>query len=154
MHSSDSHISDIKKPALASQTFSTAGVSAGNVYDITDVETITIFNEISSHTDGSFSVQDVQFSSVSNFASDVETFDITKDDYFLKNDRTPNSADALVQTIIAAVGQRKISLPNLSKNGKKFFRARFLRTVGTSAVNFVGNADYLFRYSKIPVIQS
>lgn len=154
MHSNDYFINTIKKTAVSSQAFNSAGVTNGVAIDISSVESIAIFNEISAFADGKWSIQDVQFSSKSDFTSDVETFDSTKIDYLLANDRTPSASDPITQTLLVAVGTRKLCVPSLSKDGKKFFRARFLRQNGSSAVDFTANAIYILNYSKSPVVQS
>ena len=134
--------------ALASAARSSAAVVNGAAIDISNAKSIALIHEVSAFTTGTSGIQDVQFADDSSFSENLTT--ITSDDFLLKNDRS-STTSAIAQTVLAAVGRRKLSLENRAVNSQKFMR---VRTVTTGTVVLTSNVIALIEENEQPVVQA
>lgn len=134
--------------ALASAARSSAAVQNGAAIDVSNVKGITLIHEVSVFATGTSGIQDVQFADDSSFTTNVTT--VTSDDFLMKNDRS-STTSAIAQTVLAAVGRRKLSIENRAVNSQKYMR---VRTVTTGTVDLTSNVIALLAENDSPVVQA
>lgn len=133
MNSRDPFIQTRVATALASVAISADAVQTGAAIDISNAVGLAFILECSAFTDGQISVQDIQFADDSSFTENLVT--ITSDDILMKNDRS-STVSAVLQTVLTAVGRKKISVENRAINGQKYAR---IRTVSADSADLTAN---------------
>lgn len=149
MNSKDHFFGTRVATALASAARSSAAVQTGVAIDISNAKSISLVHEVTAFTAGTAGIQDVQFADDSSFSVNVSTY--TTDDLLLKNDRS-SSTSAIAQTVLGAVGRRKLSFQNLAINSQQFMRVRGV-TVGGS-VGLTNSIIALMEEKIAPVVQA
>ena len=148
MNSRDHFFGTRVSTALASAALSSAAVQTGVAIDVSNASSIALVEEVSVFATGTFGIQDVQFADDSSFAVNLVT--ITSDDFLMKNDRS-STTSAIAQTVLAAVGRRKLSLENKAINTQKYMR---VRTVTTGTVSLTAGVIALIEENEKPVVQA
>ena len=134
--------------ALASSVITTNAVQTGVAIDVSNAIAIAVILNVSAWTSGSIGIQDVQFADDSAFTTNLVTY--TSDDVLLKNDRS-SLVSAITQSILSAIGRRKVSLENRAINNQKWMRVRTVSAGGASLT-----ADVIVQTSECisPVVQA
>lgn len=117
-----------KNLGLNIQVLSSDAVVNGNSIDLTGFNAVTSSIEVllisGVVTAGTIEVKDFQFSSVSDFSSDVSTIDINNYQDHLSKGDSSSDIDAITQTVIDSSNTfKKIGIH--SPFVKKYFRVRF-----------------------------
>ena len=134
--------------ALASSVITTDAVQTGVAIDVSNVIAIAFTLQVSAWTSGSVGIQDIQFADDNAFTTNLVTY--TSDDVLLKNNRS-SSVSAITQSILSAVGRRKVSLENRAINNQRFMR---VRTVSTGGASLTANVILIASESITPVVQA
>ena len=132
--------------AFSSATINHDNITNGIAIDISKYVALAFVLIVTSRTAGNVKIQDVQFADDAGFATNVKTF--STDDFLLPNDRYNQVDSAVDQTLLAAVGRKKLSLGNLMLNKQKFARVRLL---SANSANLVANVELIASEDKSPV---
>jgi len=132
--------------AFSSATINHDNITNGIAIDISKYVALAFVLIVTSRTAGNVKIQDVQFADDAGFATNVKTF--STDDFLLPNDRYNQVDSAVDQTLLAAVGRKKLSLGNLMLNKQKFARVRLL---SANSANLVANVELIASEDKSQV---
>lgn len=149
MNNRDQFINTRMKTALASVVIASDAVQNGVAIPLGKAVSLAFFLEVTAYTTGDIKIQDVQFADDQAFTLNVDTY--SSDDILLKNDRNDQVTTAVEQTLLAAVGTRKLSIENRALNDQAFVR---IRTITANTASLTANVKVVIGESVSPVVQS
>lgn len=135
--------------AVDQQAIDSDGVFTGNSIPLEKAVAIAFCLDVNAYTKGDVKVQDIQFADDAAFTENVDTY--TSDDILLKNDRSDQEISALDQTLLAALGKRKISIENRALNKQAFVR---IRLVSANTAILSATVWAILGESETPIVQA
>ena len=148
MNNRDQFVNTRVETALAESAIAADAVQTGVAIPVGKSVAIAFILKVSAYVAGDIKIQDVQFADDAAFTTNVVTY--TSDDILMKNDRCDEENSAIDQTLLAAIGRRKLSLENRAVNDQAFFR---VRTITANSADLTAGVDVLLGESESPVVQ-